>query len=443
MRVCIVNEFFHPDNTGGTGTVLSDLARTLRRNHPDVSIDVVTSRNLYRDKTTCLPKTENWNGINIHRLATPHTGGTTTFQRLAINSIFSLFALWTLLTRRPYDLVIIGTAPPSLAVTAHALKKITGTPYFYVIYDLDPDRAVTMGVLSKNSPIARILRRAQKRWLHAAAKTIVLGRCMQEYLANTYLLPSSKTVVIPIGADADEIVPGHKQSRFRQKHALTGFIVSYSGNFGRYHDFDTILNAAKQLHELDSNITFMLCGEGAQKAHVEQRIAAEQIENVRVFPLVDKADYVDALATADVSLVTLERGMEGLCVPSKFYSILASARPVVALVSPISEVALVIKEDDCGIQIDQGDTDKLVEAISFLAANPTHSERLGENARRTLVTKYSTQRIAEMYYRTMRPSRFNLTDKTFTTAPDDRLRTETLAGQEEQHSEMTASGLPR
>jgi len=124
--------------------------------------------------------------------------------------------------------------------------------------------------------------------------------------------------------------------------------------------------------------------------------------------------------------------MEGLCVPSKFYSILASARPVIALVSPKSEVALVIKEDECGIQVDQGDTRSLIEALSYLASNPTHTEQLGINARQTLVTKYSTQRIAEMYYRTMRPSRFNLTDKTFTSVPDDKVRIEHLANQEEK-----------
>lgn len=404
IRICIVNEFFYPDSTGGTGTVLSDLARTLVTAHPQVKIDVITSRNLYRDREARLAPYEKWGDIAICRLATPHPGGSSTVKRLAINTAFSLLSLWTLLRRRKYDMVLVGTAPPTLAMTALLLKKLTGTPYAYVIYDLDPDRAVNMGVLKESSLVARVLRTAQKSWLHGAFKTIVLGRCMQEHLLDAYDLSFNKSAVIPIGADPDDIVPGPKQGNFRRDNELGGFVVSYSGNFGRYHNFDTILDAAKILARDGQNVTFVLAGGGAQKDHVADRVRTEHIDNVRLFPFVPKSDYCDSLAAADVSLVTLEPGMEGLCVPSKFYSILASGRPVIALVSPKSEVARVITEDCCGMQVEQGDTNGLVQAITYLATHRAEAERFGENARRTLETKYSTARIAQMYYDVMRPS---------------------------------------
>ena len=66
MRIFILSEFFYPDNTGGTGTVLSDLVRALRRIDPDQEIEVVTSRNLYRQAKVNLAATEDWNGVSIH-----------------------------------------------------------------------------------------------------------------------------------------------------------------------------------------------------------------------------------------------------------------------------------------------------------------------------------------------------------------------------------------
>ena len=363
MRICIVNEFFYPDSTGGTGTVLSDLVRSLRDTFSDVEIDVVTSKNLYRDANSDLPAREDWNGVNIYRLPTPRPNGLSTPLRLGANLVFCFFALVRLALLGRYDVILVGTAPPMVAMSARLLGWLKATPFVYIVYDLEPDRSVTMKVLTAAHPIARLFRGSQKRWLHSASKVIVLGRCMREYLSAAYDLPEHKVEVIPIGSDPSEIFPISRNTRFRSQHGIQGFVILYSGNFGRYHDFDTILDAAKALNEngqeegLDK-VQFVLVGGGAQKEHIAQRIAAEKISNIHLFDFVSKDDYADLLASANVSLVTLEPGMEGLCVPSKFYSILASGRATIASVSPQSEVARVIDEAQCGVHLTQGNAEK-------------------------------------------------------------------------------------
>ena len=120
--------------------------------------------------------------------------------------------------------------------------------------------------------------------------------------------------------------------------------------------------------------------------------------NVRLFEFVAKEDYADLLASADLSFVTLEPGMEGLCVPSKFYSILASGRPVLATVSPLSEVARVIDEAQAGVHMEQSATDALAAAVVRLSENPAEVERMGRNARRVLEDQYSMREVARRYY---------------------------------------------
>ena len=401
MRICIVNEFFYPDSTGGTGTVLSDLVRSLREIYSSVDIDVVTSKNLYRDADALLPAWENWNGVNIHRLATPRPNGLPTPLRLGANLLFCLFALGKLASLGRYDLLLVGTAPPMVAMSAQVLGWLKATPFVYIVYDLEPDRSVTMKMMVPAHPVVRLFRGSQKRWLHSASKVVVLGRCMREYLGDAYGLPEHQIEVIPIGSDPGEIVPASRDSRFRALHGIKGFIVLYSGNFGRYHDFDTVLDAAKVLRGQEGtaqDIQFVLVGNGAQKDHIARRISSEEIGNVRLFDFVSKEDYADLLATADVSLVTLEPGMEGLCVPSKFYSILASGRATIAAVSPRSEVARVIDEAQCGVHLSQGDTELLVTVLTHLASCPAEVERMGHNARRVLEEKYSTPRLARQYH---------------------------------------------
>ncbi len=404
MRICIVNEFFYPDNTGGTGTVLSDLVRSLREIDPALEIDVVTSTNLYRRTQAKLPAFENWNGVGIHRVATPHPNALPMPLRLGANLLFCASAFAKLLSLPSYDTVLVGTAPPMAALTAQALLRRRSTPFVYIVYDLEPDRSVTMKVLPKKHLFVLAFGAAQRRWLNSAAKVIVLGEYMGEHLTRTYGVPPQNIEAISIGSDPAEIVPSAKSSRFRAKHEISGFLVLYSGNFGRYHNFDTVLDAAGLLRDTHPQISFALVGDGAQKAHIAQRVAEEALSNVRMFDFVAKEDYADLLASADLSFVTLEPGMEGLCVPSKFYSILASGRPVLATVSPLSEVARVIDEAQAGIHMEQSATDALAAAVVRLSEHPAEAEQMGRNARRVLEDQYSMAEVARRYYAVLQAS---------------------------------------
>ena len=257
---------------------------------------------------------------------------------------------------------------------------------------------MTKKVLPPKHPFVQAFGAAQKRWLNSAAKVIVLGEYMGEHLTRTYGVPPQNIEAISVGSNPNEIVPGPKASRFRATHGLSGFLVLYSGNFGRYHNFNTVLDAARLLRDTHPQISFALVGDGAQKTHIVERVTEEELTNVRLFDFVPKEDYADLLASADLSFVTLEPGMEGLCVPSKFYSILASGRPVLATVSPLSEVARVIDEAQAGVHMEQSATEALAAAVVALSENPGEAERMGRNARRVLEDQYSVTEVARRYY---------------------------------------------
>ncbi len=398
MRICLVSEYFYPDNTGGTGTVLSQLLNHFSNHYPDIEIDVITSRNLYRGDEELLPVQEMWNGIRILRVGTPKAPPYPLRKRLMVNTRFSIAALRKLLGNfRKYDLVIVSTAPPPLPLAAKVFKNLTGTPYIYLIYDLYPDIALALNVIGP-SKATRLIQKLQKGWMQGAAKTVVLGRCMKDYLTQNYQLSPDKIAAIPVGSDAKKIVPQDKNSRFRAHYDLQGFVVLWAGNFGQHQNFDAIIDSAKLLTDNPHQITFVFVGDGAQKDYIAARIIKEEITNARLLPFVSEEDFSDMLASADVSLVSLESGAEGLGVPSKFYNILASGRPTVALVAPTSEVACVLEEENCGVRVEQGNALQLAEAISHLANSPELLQRMGANARRACEERYSIEHIAHQFY---------------------------------------------
>ena len=397
MRICLISEYFYPDNMGSTGTVLSNLCRYLKDNFQDVEIDVITSKNLYRGGECRIPQ-ENWDGIHISRINCPPTKQTSTLKRLFYGIWFTKLATWRLLFRSRYDIIFVVTNPPLLVESAWWIRLLKHTPYVYLIHDLHPDVPVHLSMLRTDGMIAKVSRRMQYRWLHSAEKVIVLGRCMESYLSKVYHMPESKVEVITNWADPEAILPHDVNTNFRKENSLTGFVILYVGNLGQSQNFDNLLNAASTLSKTHPMITFVFVGEGAKKNHIKERAEELNLSNIRMFANVPFEAQGDLLCSADVSLISLETGMEGLGVPSKMYNILASGRPIIALLSKESEVAMVLNEAECGIQVDHGNPVVLINAIVKLYEDRTLRDEMGANARRIFIEKYTLPRIAEQYH---------------------------------------------
>lgn len=394
MRIGVVSEYF--DLSGSTPTVLHNLVHYLRGAHPEMTFEVIASRNVYRGSET-LPARESDNGIEIFRLTTPKSNGLSTSRRLAAGMVFTAAALQQLIRRPKFDAILIVTNPPSLPMAARMLRRLKGTPYVYLVHDLYPDVANVLGVLPKDSQLSRLLHVRQQAWLNDASRVIVLGRDMRDYIVENYQVPRERIDVIPNWSDPDEVRPS-ETSAFREENRLGGTVALYSGNFGMHQDFDVILGAAKILAESNPDVTFVLAGEGQKKAQVAARIAGENLSNVRLFPLAPRDRYSDMLAAADIGLVTLAKGAEGMGVPSKFYSILASGRATVAVVPQDSEVALVLRETQSGLQVNPGDAGALASAIDRLARSSETRSEMGFRARAALIESYTLPKIGERFY---------------------------------------------
>jgi colanic acid biosynthesis glycosyl transferase WcaI len=398
MKICILSEYFYPDSTGGTGAVLSILVRRLKDEYPHLEIDVITSKNLFRGEQDALVAEEEWDGINIRRLSAPQPRKKSVRRRLGANMVFTMQVLRTLL-RQPkrYDLLLVVTAPPTLPLAAHLFSRMTRTPFVYLVYDLYLDLALALNMVSPDSKLVQRMRSVQQNWFRSASRVVVLGRCMRDLVADKYAVPLARIEVVPIPSNLNLITPQPKQTHFRTENNLNGFVVLYAGNFAQYQDFDTLLNAAKLLRER-ADVTFVFVGDGAKKTYIQDRVASEELSNVCVLPFVPEEDLSDMLASADVSLVTLERGTAGLAVPSKFYNILASGRPTVAVIDSSSEIARVINESGCGICVEPENAVDLADVLSNLASDPEEAERMGHIARDLCESHYSLSHIAHSFH---------------------------------------------
>jgi glycosyltransferase involved in cell wall biosynthesis len=125
------------------------------------------------------------------------------------------------------------------------------------------------------------------------------------------------------------------------------------------------------------HVRFDMAGGGAQL----ERVRAAAPPNVTFRDYAPREQLAESLSSADVHLVSLRPEMEGLIVPSKFYGILAVARPVIFIGARDSELARLIRDHDCGFAVEPGDSAALVAAIEKLAQDRAHAVELGRRGR--------------------------------------------------------------
>src|SRR5690606_3131947 len=106
------------------------------------------------------------------------------------------------------------------------------------------------------------------------------------------------------------------------------FVVGYSGNFGRAHEFATLLDAAEELLRAP-DIRFLMIGEGQQRGFVEAEARRRGLTNILFKPFQPSEMLSESLGVSDVHIVSLLPSLEHCIVPSKFYGVLAAGRPTI------------------------------------------------------------------------------------------------------------------
>jgi colanic acid biosynthesis glycosyl transferase WcaI len=115
----------------------------------------------------------------------------------------------------------------------------------------------------------------------------------------------------------------------------------------------------------------------------------KKLENVMFLPFQPREVFAEMLSAADVNLVTLNNGSSRTSMPSKTFNIMASSRPILAVTPPDSEVAALVRESGCGVNVPPEQPMALAETILKMMHQPGQLTKWGQNGRSQLEGRYS------------------------------------------------------
>ena len=246
--------------------------------------------------------------------------------------------------------------------------------------------------------IAKLWQVFNKKLLFSAERIICIGRDMKRILTSSCPVCIERIRYIPNWQNEDLIKHiSFSENTFIKEHNLHDkFVIQYSGNMGLWHDMKPFAELAKYFE--NKNVSFCFIGDGMRKKEMFEVWVGQIPSNTLFLPFQNSSNLAMTLTACHVGLISLREGLEGIAVPCKLYGILAGGTPILAQVPIASEIALVVKEENCGIVVEPGNFQGLVNAVNYLKENEDIRFEMGRNARLAFEQKYTLKTAAENYY---------------------------------------------
>ncbi len=384
MRVLILNEYFPPD-TSATAKLAAQFIEPLAQRY---SVTVLCGRPSYDPAERHPPyllRREVRGNLVIERV------GSTAFPRFQMRGRVSNYLTYVALAfpralaMRP-DIVLAMTDPPFIGIVGSMIARLIGRPFVYNIRDLYPDMAI-VGQIVRPGKWTERWERMHRKALRSAARVIVLGEDMRDRILAKGVDPARIAIVrdgvslpVPL-ASPDNPIAREIRGDFR-------FVLVHAGNLGFYGAWSTLIRAARLLESEGVGLVFV--GEGACKSQIEAEAAG--CRAVRFLPFYPAGDLPGVLASGDLSIVTVKRGLEGVVVPSKLYPLLAAGRPILGVAPFGADVVRILARTGCGVSADPDDPESVAQAVRSLLGDPG---RLGQMRSRSRAASIFYDRVKQ------------------------------------------------
>ncbi|HLW25531.1 MAG TPA: glycosyltransferase family 4 protein [Steroidobacteraceae bacterium] len=375
----LVEQYFYPEGWGGA-QIPRDIALAWREAGFAVSVLCGTEQYVATDDAGPDPAAA---GITILRVPRLLPGAPRT-ARMLRTLWFCLWALVRLLARRRARLIVTQTNPPLIVPVTALAAAIRRIPLVIIAQDLYPEVLIASGSIPESAWPTRLLEAVFSRAYRRASRVVVLGPCMERRVRAKGVAPERLVIISNWATGHLEAV---RQAGLRARLGLEdAFVVLYTGNLGRGHEFATLLEGVRRAAGSGPRLTLVFVGGGARRAEVERR-AAELGLDVRFLDHVSAQELPAVLGLAQLGVVTLRAGFEGVIVPSKLFGYLARGLPTL-YIGPEGDMSEVIRAADCGAVCAPGDAAAVAAVLERARTDHSLLEHWGQRARAAYARRY-------------------------------------------------------
>ncbi len=294
-----------------------------------------------------------------------------------------------------FDFVLYATPPVTFAKVIRFVKKRDGAQSYLMLKDIFPQNSVDLGMLSKSGIkglLYRYFRRKEKKLYALSDRIGCMSPANVEYLLkHNPEISAEKVEICPNCMDFQDVQVTQQEGKdLREKYGipLDKTVFVYGGNLGKPQDVSFIVRCLRKCADVE-NVYFVIAGSGTDRPLLEQYMAEEKPNHVKLLGQVPKEEYDKMLACCDVGVIFLDHRFTIPNFPSRLLSYMQAGLPVLACTDTNSDIGCLVTEEGFGWWCESTDA----ETFAALVAKITQSRpQKQEKAIAYLKEHYSAQR---------------------------------------------------
>lgn len=143
---------------------------------------------------------------------------------------------------------------------------------------------------------------------------------------------AEKVHVIPNWADLEVHAHPRPESKLLSELGLADrFVVQYADNIVPLNGIPYLVDGMSRLLD-EPRIHFLFVGQGAKSNYLSSEVGKRSLPNATLLDWMPRCRASELHQACDLALISLMPGLAGIAAPSRVYNVLASGRPILAVV---------------------------------------------------------------------------------------------------------------
>ena len=399
-RVLIHSLVFNPDGVS-TAYLYGDIATALKEAGYDVKVlttsphynrvDSQIAKQPLKWKVWGFLKKSRYNGIDV--LHVPQKKFKSTSLRLIGFVYWHFVSFITALCLRKIDVIISPSPPLTIGILNIWLAKLKGAKVIYNVQEVYPD------ILGLDSGLLHRILSHMEHYIYDKSDAVTtIDQIFFDTIEDRFKNPK-KLHIIPNFVDTDIYKPLDSHSNLDSSLFVDNnhLKLLYAGNIGMAQDWDTLIEVAKLTK--GQEIDYYVIGEGMMRNYLASQININALTNIRLLPYQPRELMPEIIAFSDIQFIFMEPKIAAQGFPSKVYTIMASAKPLLVCSPQNTPINNFLSEIGCAKIITSSDvSDKAKRIVEWLSnVSKANLKKMGENGFTEIKNKYSKDIVTKQY----------------------------------------------
>jgi colanic acid biosynthesis glycosyl transferase WcaI len=391
---------FSPDGVS-TAYLYNDIATGFKDNGYDVVVITTTPHfNVLEEELAKQPfkkhfggayYTSLYSGLMVYHV--PITKYKSTLLRLISFVYFHVAALIISLFIGKIDIVMSPSPPLTIGLISIIISKLKGSKTVYNVQEIYPALLIKQGSI-KNRTVIKFLLWIEKIVYNKSDLVITIDQLFYNQIVSKFI-DKNKLMIIPNFVDTDIYRPINQINDWSKPYYSENLKLLYAGNIGHAQDWTSIIEVALLLK--GKPVEFWIVGGGVSKISLEETVIAKKIDNIFFLPYQSRETMPEINAFADIHFIAMNDKISAEGFPSKVYTIMACAKPLIVLIEQNTPLYNFLYDKDCAILISNNKVETFKKSIEYFIAHREKITSMGQKSVDIIAKEYTKEIVVKKY----------------------------------------------